>query len=430
MNIAILKAVVADWLDPSALPPLTRRDVERRTFEGMRNVLAIVGPRRAGKTFLMFQYIEDLLAAGHSRDDILFIDFEDYRLRDFRPDDTDSLLAAFEQLTGKPPRFLFFDEVQRLPSWSRVIRTLHNRRKHVIVVSGSNSELLTQEVSTELHGRYEDQLVMPFSIAERLRHADVTWTKTTLHTAGRGRLMKVFDDYLLWGGYPEVIERATPQQKRQLLQRYVDTIFFKDICDRHGIRARSLLEAMMARCLSTYAGLFSISAFEKSARDRFGVSSKRTIANYLKHMEDAFFIVANEKFSFSPRKRLMNPRKTYLVDNGLRSLGLEFSENRGRALENAVAVDLERRRLDQFYARDRYECDFVVLEDRQPSLAIQVAWQFDSHDRERELRGLIEAMDAFNIRNGLILTYADEGRETYRGRAFAVTPAWKWMLRP
>lgn len=420
---------MAEWIEETELPRLTRRAVGRRGLDGRRDILAIVGPRRAGKTYLMYQYIEDLLVAGRGRDEILFIDFEDYRLEGFRSGDVDSLLVAFEQITGRAPQYLFFDEVQHLPSWNRVLRTLHNQRKYVIVISGSNSQLLSDEVSTELHGRYEDILVMPFSFPERLLHAGVKWSNATLHTPSRGKLMKIFDDYLLWGGYPEVLARATSAEKRELLQRYLRTIFVKDITDRYGVRAKGLLEAMMAHCLSAYGEPFSISAFERRLKERLGATSKRTIANYLKYMREAFFIIANEKFSFSPRKRVMNPRKSYLVDIGFRSLGVEASENRGKALENLVAVELERRRMKQFYHRERYECDFVVLEGSRPMAAIQVTWQLDSRDHDRELRGLVEAMETFRIKNGLILTYGDEGRETYRGRRVRVMPAWKWMLQ-
>ena len=136
--------IVAEWLEEGRLPDLVERDREQVDFTNLTDILAIVGPRRADKTFYMYQLIQQLVRSGTAREDILFVDFEDYRLTDFTPSDIDRLLTVFHQLAGRYPSFLFFDEVQHLPRWSRVLRTLHNQGRYRIVVSGSNSELLPQ----------------------------------------------------------------------------------------------------------------------------------------------------------------------------------------------------------------------------------------------------------------------------------------------
>lgn len=435
MNSDTLKTVIAEWLEEATLPVLTRRAVDRPALERLNDVLAIVGPRRAGKTFLMFQYIEELLAAGHPKDDILFLDLEDHRLVGMKPENVDDIFMVFQQLAGKQPRYVFLDEIQHLPDWSRVVRSLHNRRRFRIVISGSNSRLLGREVATELRGRYQDILVLPFSFPEILRHRGVDCTKATMHApARRGELLKVFDEYQLWGGYPEALGRGTAIEKRQLLQRYFDTIFYKDILDRYNVRAKAMLGAMMSHCLGSYADLFSISGFEKRHHQSLGATSKRTIANYLRYLEEGFFVLLNEKFSFSPRTRTMNPKKAYLIDNGFRNLGVEFSENRGKALENIVAIELARQRTPQFYHRDQNECDFLVMRGagseiaRSPSRAIQVTWSLEGPHRDRERRGLVEAMESFRIKEGLVLTYNEEAADTFRGKKYRALPVWKWLL--
>ena len=130
MNTEILKKIIAEWLEDKVFPPLVKRDAPDLVLERASEIIVVAGPRRAGKTCYMYQLIQDLLGQGNwSREDILFVDFEDYRLTDFTTTDTDALLAAFHQVTGKAPTFLFFDEIQRLPGWSRVLRTLHNQNR-------------------------------------------------------------------------------------------------------------------------------------------------------------------------------------------------------------------------------------------------------------------------------------------------------------
>ncbi|MEW5807314.1 MAG: AAA family ATPase, partial [Acidobacteriota bacterium] len=192
--------------------------------------MALVGPRRAGKTYFLYQIVSNLLQSGKvERKDILLIDFEDYRLVDFQSEDIEQLLAVFYQLAGKAPRFLLFDEVQHLPSWSRVLRTLHNTRKYSIVVTGSNASLLGSEVATELRGRYEDMVMLPFSFREHLRHRDVEWDRALLATPESGLIAKAFDEYLKYGGFPESAELADESARRRLMQTYFDTIFYKDV---------------------------------------------------------------------------------------------------------------------------------------------------------------------------------------------------------
>ena len=415
MRTAVALKILAEWLEEDKLPELVRREVQTVDPERLVDILAIVGPRRAGKTYFMYQLVRDILATGHyEHSDILFIDFEDYRLIGFQAADVDTLLAAFQQLTGKYPKFLFFDEVQHLPDWSRVLRTLHNRRKYRIIVSGSNSELLSREISTELRGRYRDLFMLPFSFRELLRYKDVDLSEQTFHTPARGRILQVFDSYLKEGGFPEVVSRQTSSEKRQVLQNYYRTIFYRDILERHNIKAKYVLEAIMSYCLNSYADLLSISAFEKNLKKN--------------DLEEAFFLILNEKFSYSPRKRVMNPKKAYLMDTGFRFLSTDFSENRGKVLENVVAVELRRREEEVFYHKGRRECDFIIKRGARPALAVQVCWELHERNESRELKGLAEALRTFEIRDGLILTYNQEEERRIDEHRIPVLPVWRWLL--
>jgi len=264
MNTEILKKINAEWLLEKTLPSLVRRDAPEIALEQSSDIIAVAGPRRAGKTWYLYQLIQDLLTSEKARrEDILFVDFEDYRLTDFKATDTDALLAAFQQVAGKPPSFLFFDEVQQLPDWSRVLRTLHNQNRYRIAVSGSNSHLLEREISSELRGRCRNIMILPFSLPEILRYGGIPYDDRTLLTPARGQVMLAFDRYLKEGGFPEVIKRETPMEKRELLQTYYRTIYYRDILERYNIKAKYVLEAVMSYSLNTFSDLFSISSFGK-----------------------------------------------------------------------------------------------------------------------------------------------------------------------
>lgn len=428
INDSALRVVIAEWLERPAAENLISRDI-KLNLASDAFITAIVGPRRAGKTSLMLRAADELIRSGKAgRRDFLFLDFEDYRLQGFEAHDIDRLLTVFHQMTEQYPRYLFFDEIQHLPTWSRVLRTLHNQKRYRLVVTGSNSGLLGREIATELRGRYLDIVMLPFSFREYLVFHSIPFDAVTTNTPMLGRVLKAFESYLREGGFPEVVASRDPIVKRQLLQTYYSTIFYKDILERYAVKARHILDQMMNYALDTYSGVFSVSSFEKLLKSAGLSGSKRTIANYLHYLEEAFFLVLIGKFSYSPRTRAMNPQKAYLIDTGFAGLGVSFSENRGRLLENMVALELYRRKQEFYYHKDRNECDFIVKEGTKPSQAIQVCWELTPQNEDRELKGLIEANEAWSVKNLVVLTYNQESERTVSGRKIRIFPVWKWAL--
>lgn len=428
MKLDVCKKIIAEWLEEQVLPAAIRREAEPVDLENLSEILAIVGPRRSGKTFFMYQLIRDLWDRSAKKEEVLFVDFDDYRLENFKAEDVEAILVAFHQLTGGYPRFIFFDEVQRLPGWSRVLRTLHNQRRYRIVISGSNAGLLSREISSELRGRWRDHLLLPFSFREYLRFKNISYSEKIFLTPARGTILQAFDTYLTDGGFPEVLKKESRAEKRQLFQSYYKTIFYRDILERYNIKAKYILEAVMTYCLNIHGDLFSVSAFEKYLKGQDLPGSKKTISNYIRYLEEAFFILAYEKFSYSPRKRVMNPEKVYLLDNGFSFLATDFSENKGKWLENIVAIELFRRQEETYYYKNRQECDFIVKRGTKPDMAIQVCWEMTPKNQERECRGLMEAKESLKIREGIMLTYGEEREVEFRGHSIPLLPVWKWLL--
>jgi predicted AAA+ superfamily ATPase len=422
--------IISEWLQEEVLESvLLKREVKIPDIKSLNEILAITGPRRAGKTFLMYQIILKIISnKKYTKSDILFIDFEDYRLTGFLPENIDEFFSAFFQLTGKEPKFLFFDEVQHIPNWGRLLRTLHNKRKYKIIISGSNSEMLSKEISTELRGRYSDLLLMPFSFREYLAKQKITFNKQTQYLPRKGEILKAFDDYIKNGAFPEVIDKESCHEKRKLLQNYYNTIFFNDIIERYNVKTKFVLQELMKYGLTTFSSLFSISKFEKYLKTANIPASKSTISNYLHYLENAFFIILNEKFSFSPRKRLMNPSKLYMSDTGFSALGFNFSENRGRLLENIVAIEFFRCQKEVFYYKEKSECDFIMCKNMKPHTAVQVCWELNERNTEREVSALTEVKQKLGTKENFILTYNQEMVVEHKGNKFKVIPVWKWLI--
>ncbi len=425
MNKDVFKRLIVEWFErdiPSSLP----REVE--LVLNKEEVHAIIGPRRVGKTFLMLHVLSGLLEKT-SKEEILFIDFEDNRLVGLTPADLDELFVAHRELTDKELRYLFFDEVQEIPNWSKFVRRLHNQGKYCIVVSGSSSKLLGKEIATELRGRYTSILLLPFSFREFLHLKGFAFDKQVQFSERKGELLRHLNEYVSYGGFPRVAMTAGVEAKKALVKSYFETIFYKDIVERHKIESIDVIEMMMNYVLNNNAGLFSISSFEKILKEKGIKASKKTISLYLKHLEDSFFIFSTQKFSYSAKTRLMNPKKVYLADNAFQTfLSSSFSPDKGKVLEATVMQEMKRKNLEAFYFKNKNECDFIIKKGTKITNAIQVCYELNEKNKKRETKGLIEALKKFNLKKGTILTFNQEKELKTENKKITVTPIWKWLL--
>lgn len=418
----IFKKIETEWGERK-LPVLVRRNFPLAV---KNDVLAIIGPRRVGKTYLMYQLIQDLKA---KKEETLFIDFEDNRLANLTSQDADEMFVAHKELYPSELQYLFFDEIQALPSWSRFVRKLHNQQRYKIIISGSSAKLLGKEIATELRGRYTSVLVLPFSFTEFLRMKKFEYTSGTQWSEHKGTLLRLFQEYLTFGGYPEIIPEETENDKRKKLQSYFQTIFYKDLVERHNITNYTVLERLMNYLLDNTARIFSITQFERILKNSGLAVSKKTISLYLKYLEEAFFVYAVEEFSYSVKKRMMRPKKIYLIDNGMVTfLSSQLSPDKGRLLENCVLLELKRQERDVLFYYGTHECDFIVQEKSKIKQAIQVCHSLEPHNEKRELQGVQKAMEEFGLQEGLVLTYDQEKSLPLGKKRIVVMPVWKWLL--
>lgn len=377
--------IAADWsFWDRPLPPSVRRDVDLPAALRPSLALVVQGVRRCGKSTLLQQIVAHY---GVEPRDGAFLNFEDPRLaRALTWETLDLLVARFRAArAGAERRVYFLDEVQEVEGWQRWLRARLDRPGgDVYVVTGSNSNLLSGELSSMLTGRHLTVELFPFDLGERRR----------LHPESS------LEDYLAGGGFPEPV---TMPDGDRLLRQYFYDIVERDIRER--VAARSSLGIRQVVQM-----VFESAGAELSLRRVAGAAgiAVETAGGYLDACESAYLLFSCPWFAFSERKRAARNRKYYPVDTGLRRVvATRTGEDRGRALECAVHLALRRRFGPVFYWRGRGKVDFVVR-DGDRIVPWQVSWNGPEPRHERALQ---EFYEEFPQAEEAVLVTADNFEE-------------------
>ncbi|MFH1708517.1 MAG: ATP-binding protein [Planctomycetota bacterium] len=382
----------------------------------LKHNIVITGPRRSGKSTLLLQIMRTSL-----KEDVYhFLRFDDERLLHFNADDFNLLHECFLEIHGERGLFIF-DEIQNIKGWERFVNRMYEQGARFLL-TGSNANLLSTELSTLLTGRHIDFELYPFSFGEFLRARDFTFAvDDLLVTPRRARLNALFADYLDSGGYPEFLLQGDPQ----ILQALFTDMVTKDIILRHAVRESKAIRELAGYLVSNVATSVSYNALRKT----YGLGSSHTVRNYMGYFREVYLFFEVPLFAWSLKRQAVNKRKVYVIDNGLaRANGFAFSENTGRRLENLVFLELKRRGLDIYYHKGAHECDFIVKQGTAVTGAIQVAAQLDEKSRPREVRGLCEALDLYKLDEGTILTVDHKEEFKAGGKTIRVIPAPEWIL--
>jgi len=397
----------------------------------LKKIVTIVGPRRAGKTYFLYQIMKEILQGSAGITDILYVNFEDERITPIKAENLQDMLDAyFELYDGKPDPFVFLDEVQNVSGWDRFVRRLSDAGFRVFI-TGSNSRMLAREIATSLRGRTITYEVFPFSFREFVGLRGVTLNKDTAYGKTRHRFGPLYEEYFFSGGYPEIALAEGDSIKGRILQDYFNTIFYKDLVDRYAIKNTELLRQWLNLLIMNLSSLVSFSKVENDFKSRGMKLSRATLSYFSRYVEDAFFGFFLEMYSESVRKRQVNPKKFYLVDVGLHNfLTFKFSENKGRILENLVFLELRRSAPSVFYYRTAggEEVDFLV-KSRKDVRLIQVC--YDLHNLDvftREKKALLSGMRELGLKRGTIITENEKRTQTEGGQTLEIVPAWEWML--
>lgn len=361
----------------------------------------ITGIRRCGKSTLLRQLM------SQKYDSALYLNFEDIRLADF---DTNDFIRLQKEIERRNTRVLFFDEIQIIPKWEIFIHQMLNE-EYTIFITGSNASLLSSEMGTHLTGRHIPMELFPFSYSEFLSFRGLTANENSVSA------------YLHDGGIPEYVKSQT----EIILNTLIDDILIRDIAIRNSIKDVNSLRALAVYLLSNVGNLVSAGKLV----GMFDIKATSTFLDYFSFYQRSYLLEFVPIFSYSLKVQSRNPKKVYAMDLGLvNEASANFSDATGHKLENLIFLHLRRTSKNICYYKDKGECDFVIIEKGKVIRAIQVCHQITDQNFKREYNGLLEAMKAFNLSEGIIVTTSQADSFEEDGKIIRMIPASQYLCSP
>lgn len=396
-----------------------------------QQVKIITGARRSGKSFIMRQMAKHLMVSGVDKKNILIVNFEDPGFVNL---DTKLLQQIFDTyLEFQSPSgkvYVFLDEVQEIPRWEKWVRTTQELGKANMIISGSNSKLLSGELATVLTGRHLDVTVMPLSFREFLNFRNLEIKNNSSLIGKNIEIKKLLQEFLEFGSFPIVV--LEEEKKKETLLNYYDDTVNRDLIRRYKIRKTEKLRSLIKFYLSNISSPITFASSGK-----FLKMSAETTERFSDYLEASYLIFFLKRFSYKFKEQERSSRKVYAIDTGVvNTIGFRFSHNFGRLAENAVFLELKRRShfnpfLEIYYWKSlaNEEVDFIVKEDTSVKELIQVCWDVrDINTKKRETKALLKAMNEFKLQKGLIITEDFEGEEDFGGKKIQYVALRRWLL--
>lgn len=386
-----------------------------------REIKLLLGLRRSGKSTLFYQVIDHLLSKGVEPEEILLVNFEDDVLS------KKSLAEIFDSyqsnINPNTKPYIFLDEVHRCSEWVLFLRKLYDLKKvSQVFITDSSSKFIKSEYATVLTGRSIGFTVSTLSFAEYLNWKGIKYDQM-LSREEINKIKNELLEFLKWGGFPAVFYK-TSAGKKLLLTEYFSDIVHKDIIERYNINYGKI-KPLADFLVSNSTVLFSPRSYSR----RYGLSLE-SINSYARYFVEVFLFSFIPKFSYSIKSQQLSQKKAYVCDLGFfNNVGFKFSENAGRVYENVVFLELKRRGKEVYYWKNNYECDFLIKEGVNVKEAVQVCCKVTKENREREINGLTEALDKFNINEGMIITEDYEAEEEFNKKKIKFVPLWRWLLK-
>jgi len=400
MKYSELQAVVNDQIDMLYSFELgTSRELLGSLPVIHSHALVVSGIRRCGKSVLLHQFIRNEI------DEVFYFNFADIRLYEFSASD---FILLDEIIRESSKKILFFDEIQIIKGWELFVRQKLDQSVR-IVITGSNARMLSIELGTNLTGRHISKELFPFSYKEFCSFNSMENNKESLVS------------FLKNGGFPEFLKT----NNSELLSSLIEDIIFRDIATRHAIRDISGLKNLCIYVMSNTAKLISPSKLTSI----IGVKSPSTVLEYLTYFESSYLLNLIPRFSYSVKGQMLSEKKIYVVDNGLVNVAsISASKDMGRKFENAVYWSIRRKTKNIWYYSDgNSECDFIYKLD-DDYFAIQVCYEMNGDNQEREINGLLVALKFFNLTEGIILTVDQTDKILIDGYKITVVPAYQFDL--
>ena len=394
-----------------------------------RKIITLIGVRRCGKTSILYDMINQL-CKNIDKTKILFLNFEDERL-DLNSDELDLILQGYMELYPNQNLnecYFFFDEIQNIKNWEKFTRRVYDTVSKNIFLTGSNSKLLSSEIATSLRGRTLSFEVYPLSFKEYLSFKDI---EVDLYSSKSLSYIKnAQESFLKNGSFPEILF-LDEIYSNQTLQEYFNVLLYKDLAERYNITNTIALKIFLKRIIASSTKQISINKIYNELKSSGIKIGKNTLYDFLDYVQNIYLALTLQKYDNSLVNKELGEKKVYSIDIGLNNATeFKFSDNIGKALENAVFLELKRSSKEIYYYRSlKSECDFLIYDKNCVSNAIQVAYDINDEDtKKREIKGLIEACKKFNLKKGTIISYDSEDSFEYDNIHIDVLPFYKWEL--
>ncbi len=407
--------VIAHCIVPRQLP---NDDWERRVF---------VGLRRAGKSFMLYQKIQQLLSQGRTWKEMLYLSFEDNRMEGFSAEDFETILQCHAEMYGDTRPMLFLDEIQNIDGWEKFARRLADA-KYYVWITGSNAKMLSREIQGALGARYLTHEVFPYSFAEYLRvHEVSTDALSVLARNSNAAIIRNWNEYLIWGGLPEA---ATMEVKRDYISSTFQKIYLGDVCTRNKVANPAILKLMLKKMAESVGQPVSYNRMAAILSSVIGKISMPTIAKYVEYCQDAWMLLRLRNVS-APFAEKETVSKYYFSDNGVLNLFLLNGET--QLLENLVAITLfkhyghDETNERVFFYNNRIEVDFYIPDDE---LAIQASYSVlqKKETYNREVGALQKLPRVLPCKRRLILTNDESSIIQDEYGQIEVMPLWQYLL--
>lgn len=417
MEKRIIKSLISEKQSEIQQIELIKRPVD---LEETANYV-LVGTRRAGKSYLLFQHIWHLVENGKaSFEDILYINFEDERISPLKAEELHLFLECYKEMYDRQP-LIYLDEIQNIDGWEKFARRLADS-KYRVHITGSNAKMLSKEIHTTLGGRFIAKEVYPFTFGEYLSYHHIKLGKNWEYDASRLQVVKLFENYFYYGGFAESF---LLKDKRSWLNALYQKVLLGDIISRNEIRNENAIKVLVKKLAESVMQPSSLARI-KNIIDSTGASvARNTLVDYLQFLSDAYLIFSLSNFS----DKLVGKetfKKRYFFDNGI--LNNFLFEPESKLLENIVAITLKRKHGDElFFYNKNIEVDFFLPNEKR---ALQVSYSLaDETTKQREIKALLKLGEVYKLNRLEIVTWDEESTIEESGTLIHVTPVWKWLLK-
>lgn len=432
MRKEVIKSLIA--IKQSEIPfDVIERDISLPI--NRKKIITVPGVRRCGKSTMMEIAINKLVAAGVDSRHILWLGFDDERLKNMTSDELDDVIVSYMEMypdISIKEVHMFFDEIQLIKDWEYFVLRVYKTYCKNIYVCGSNATMLSSELSSALRGYPLEYETYPLSFKEYCRFKGID-TQGFLEQ-DKARLRTTFEAYNMESAFPEIVLTDSQSEKIKLLHGYFDTMLLKDLVEHYKISNISVVRYFVKRIMANLTKPTSIHSIYKDIKSQGLKVSKDDLYLWANYICDIFMFIRIPKYDRSLVKEQKALDKYYCIDNGLRGAVLmPQSNDNGKGLENIVLLQLVRTQLPSdkiTYYQGEKECDFVLQRNEAVAQLVQVTWDMmEEGTREREIGGLLEASQATGCDNLLIITKEEENSIERDGKQIKVMPAWKWLLQ-